>query len=410
MTDEVVNGPVPAHRNAGKAVALAVIGLGITQILGYGTLYYAFAVLEPYISREFGWPSSWSFGCLSLALLIGGLAGPWVGRFIDERGARFVMSLGSVASAIALVLLAASQNLVTFAIALTIVQVASVLVLYDAAFAGLAQVVGSKAARRAITQMTLLGGFASTVFWPFTNYLVEHVDWRSVYLIFAVIHVGLCLPLHLFVFRTVRRQNLEENGEQQEIEADHPVLEQSQGFRAMLWLIAYFCLTGFVYSSFNIHWVSALQQAGFTAAVAVGVGVLMGPSQVAIRFLDMIFGKNLHPLATAAISSALLVVALSSLAAAGAGAAGAVVFAILFGLSQGLSSIVRGTIPLALFGRIAYGARLGRISAISVTVKSSAPFVFALLIQNTGPAFAFGISAGLAVLSLLVLRLIPRPA
>ena len=159
-----------------QSIAITVIGLGITQIVGYGTLYYAFAVLEPQISHEFGWSSSWSFGCLSLALLLGGLTGPWAGRLIDRRGARLVMALGSVASAIALVLLAASQNLVTFALALIIVEVTSVLVLYDAAFAALSQAAGSKAARRAITQMTLLGGFASTVFWPITLYLNEHVE------------------------------------------------------------------------------------------------------------------------------------------------------------------------------------------------------------------------------------------
>ncbi|MGE0241155.1 MAG: MFS transporter [Parvibaculaceae bacterium] len=410
MTDDTLTGTTEPARDARWPLAVTIIGLGITQIMGYGTLYYAFAVLEPQISREFGWPSSWSFGCLSLALLLGGLAGPWAGRLIDERGARLVMALGSVASAIALVLLALSQNLVTFALALIIVEVTSVLVLYDAAFAGLSQAAGSKAARRAITQMTLLGGFASTVFWPITLYLTQHMDWRSIYLIFAGIHVVFCLPLHLLVLVKARPSHVSEAAKRQEAEPDHPVLGPTEGFRAMVWLIAYFCLTGFVYSSFNIQWVSALQQAGFTAAVAVSVGVLMGPSQVAIRFLDMIFGRNLHPLVTGAISSAFLVVALAALlASADAGLAGAAIFAILFGLSQGLSSIVRGTIPLVLFGRMGYGARLGRISAISVAVKSCAPFVFALLIENAGPVVAFGASGVLAVLSLLVLRFIPRP-
>lgn len=396
--------------NAGRVLALSIIGLGITQILGYGTLYYAFAVLEPYISREFGWPSSWSFGCLSLALLIGGLAGPLAGRLIDERGARLIMSVGSVASAIALVALAASQNLITFALALIIVEVTSVLVLYDAAFAGITQLTGSQSARRAITQMTLLGGFASTFFWPLTHFLVETMDWRSVYLIFALIHILLCLPLHLLVFRRSQQGIAAQSSPVADIDNEQPRLKPEDGLRAMLWLIAYFCFTGFVYSSFNIQWVSALQSAGFTPAVAIAVGVLMGPAQVAIRFLDMIFGKTLHPLATGAISSLLLVVALAALLLAGVGAAGAVIFAILFGLSQGLSSIVRGTIPLALFGRSGYGARLGRISAISVTVKSCAPFVFALLLENAGPVFAFAAMGALAVFSLAVLRFIPRPA
>ncbi|WP_162914020.1 MFS transporter [Taklimakanibacter lacteus] len=392
-----------------RSIAIPIIGLGVTQIVGYGTLYYAFAVLEPYISREFGWPSSWSFGCLSLALLIGGLAGPLAGRLIDERGARLIMSWGSIASSIALVALAASQNLVTFALALIIVEVTSVLVLYDAAFAAISQITGRQAARRAITQMTLLGGFASTVFWPITHLLVETMDWRSVYLVFAVVNLVLCLPLHLWVLRRTASptaNGLTLSGEDGD---ELPTLPPGQRVRAMLWLIAYFCLTGFVYSSFNIQWVSALQNAGFTPAVAVGVGVLMGPSQVAIRFLDMLFGKTLHPLATGAISSLFLIVALAALMLAGAGVAAAVVFAILFGLSQGLSSIVRGTIPLALFGRSGYGARLGRISAISVAVKSCAPFVFALFMGSAGPTVAFAVSAGLAILSLVVLRLIPRP-
>lgn len=103
MTDNSITS-VSGPASETRSIAIPIIGLGITQILGYGTLYYAFAVLEPHISREFGWPSSWSFGCLSLALLTGGLAGPFAGRFIDERGARLAMSLGSIASAIALVI------------------------------------------------------------------------------------------------------------------------------------------------------------------------------------------------------------------------------------------------------------------------------------------------------------------
>ncbi len=393
-----------------RSIAIPIIGLGITQILGYGTLYYAFAVLEPFISREFGWPSSWSFGCLSLALLIGALAAPFAGRLIDEKGARLVMSAGSVASAIALVALAAAQDLITFALALILVEVTSVLVLYDAAFAAISQITGSKTARRAITQMTLLGGLASTFFWPLTHFLVETMDWRSVYLVFAAIHLALCLPLHLLILKRAAAPAANGAAPIGETADDLPTLKPEDGMRAMLWLIAYFCLTGFVYSSFNIQWVSALQNAGFTSAVAVGVGVLMGPSQVAIRFLDMLFGRTLHPLVTGAISSLFLVVALAALMLAGAGVMAAVVFAVLFGLSQGLSSIVRGTIPLALFGRAGYGARLGRISAISVAVKSCAPFAFALLMGNAGPTIAFAISGGLAVLSLIVLRLIPRPA
>src|SRR5689334_22778160 len=176
MTESSITADDSASEST-RSIAIPILGLGVTQIVGYGALYYAFAVLEPYISREFGWQSSWSFGCLSLALLIGGFAGPFAGRLIDERGARLIMSWGSVASSVALVGLAAAQGLVTFALALIIVEVTSVFVLYDAAFAAITQITGRQAARRAITQMTLLGGFASTVFWPITHFLVEATDW-----------------------------------------------------------------------------------------------------------------------------------------------------------------------------------------------------------------------------------------
>jgi MFS family permease len=326
------------------SAAIPVVGLGITQILGYGTLYYAFAVLEPHISREFGWPSSWSFGCFSFALLAGGIAGPLAGRFVDKRGARIAMAVGSIAATLALAALAVAQDFITFLLALTALEVASTLVLYDAAFAGTSQIRGSKAARRAITQMTLLGGFASTLFWPLAHLLVENMDWRSVYLLFAVMHLSLCLPIHLLVLGKKGSQHPDDAPNLQTPETEYPLLDRAEGSRAMTWLIVYFCLIGFVHSSFSIHWVSALQQAGFTAAIAVGVGVLMGPSQVAIRFLDMIFGRNLHPLTTGAISSVFLVVALAASMLSGIGAAGAVIFAILFGMSNGLASIVKGAI------------------------------------------------------------------
>ncbi|MGL5009660.1 MAG: MFS transporter, partial [Paracoccaceae bacterium] len=171
-----------------------IIALGITQIVGYGTLYYAFGALAQPLTRDVGVTLPFAFGVFSLALFAGGLAAPFAGRAIDRHGARVVMAVGSVGAALALAALSQVQGMWGLVAAVVAVEVVSALVLYDAAFAALAQAAGAAGARRAITLMTLLGGFASTVFWPLTHVLTEALDWRATYLIFAAMHLAICLP------------------------------------------------------------------------------------------------------------------------------------------------------------------------------------------------------------------------
>ncbi|WP_372424340.1 MFS transporter [Salinarimonas chemoclinalis] len=388
-----------------------VVGLGVTQIVAYGTLYYAFAVLEPLISSEFGWSSAWSFGCFSLALLVGGLAGPFSGRLIDRRGARLALALGSIASAASLAALSQSAGLAGFLLALVAVEVASTLTQYDAAFAAISQTRGAKEARAAITQVTIFGGFASTVFWPLTHWLTMELTWREIYLAFAAVHLVLCLPLHLLVLRAARpvaTSATESAG--RAVPHEEGVLAPEHRVRGMVLVVVSFCLTGFAFSAVNVHWVGALSELGLPAALAVAAGALMGPAQVGVRVLDLVFGRRLDPVVTAGLAVCFLVGAMALLLAAGTTYAGVAAFAILFGLSQGLTSIVRGTVPLALFGRAGYGARLGRITAIRLVVTAGAPFAFALIVSSFGPAAAFATVAFLALTALGTLAAIPRPS
>lgn len=336
-----------------------------------------------------------------------GLVGIAVAILGNETAQRFGR-VGSVVSALALVALAASQELFTFGLALAVVEIASALVLYDAAFAAIAQTVGAGRARRAITQITLFGGFASTIFWPLTHVLLQSMDWRSVYLAFAAIQVLVCLPIHVFA---IGRPLVEASGADKAGEPvrpdEPPTLPRELHLQAMAWLVTSFCLSGFVFSAINVHWVSALEQTGVTAATAVAAGALMGPAQVGIRLLDMVIGPRVHPLMTAAIAAGLLLLALAVLMLSGASPVGVAAFAIFFGLGQGLTSIVRGTVPLALFGRAGYGARLGKIAAIRLVVTSVAPFVFAMAV-GISPWIAFGAAAALSALSLAALLFVPR--
>ncbi|MDP3603678.1 MAG: MFS transporter, partial [Bosea sp. (in: a-proteobacteria)] len=172
-----------------------IVALGATQVAGYGTLYYTFAVLAPEMTKSFGWAPEWTYGAFAAGLLAGGLAAPFSGQLIDRFGTRAMMSLGSVLAAAALYGLSQARDPVSFYVAMIAVETVATLVLYDAAFTALTQAEGA-GARRAISKLTLIGGFASTLFWPLTTALLAHYDWRSIYQLYAIGYLALCLPLH----------------------------------------------------------------------------------------------------------------------------------------------------------------------------------------------------------------------
>ena len=175
-----------------------ILALGVTQVIGYGALYYAFAVLAPAMTASFGWSPEWTYGGFAVGLLAGGFAAPVAGRLIDLYGTRLVMSVGSGLAGLALLALAEARGPVGYFAAMIALEIVSTMVLYDAAFAALTQARGA-GARRAISQLTLIGGFASTLFWPLTTMLLGQLDWREIYRIYAVLQFALCVPLHLFL-------------------------------------------------------------------------------------------------------------------------------------------------------------------------------------------------------------------
>ena len=349
-----------------------ILALGVTQILGYGTLYYSFAVLAPGIAMDLGMGLPLVFGLFSAALMLGGLGAPFAGRMIDRHGARAVLILGSVASAAALAVLSRAQGAAGLATGLLAIELAALMATYDAAFAALTQVVGRSAARRAITTMTLLGGFASTVFWPLTGLLADTEGWRMTLLIFAGLHLVLGLPLHLSLPRPDLVSLPETTGDGSAPLA-HPPLPPEAQRAAMRRVTAAFALSGFVYSAATACWVILFERLGHDAGAAVLAGTLMGPAQVAVRVLDMGFGQRLHPVTTTLVSGGLLMLALSVLGLLPGVMAAGMVFALTFGLSQGLVSIVRGTVPLTLFGPAGFGARLGHLARARMIAAALAP-------------------------------------
>ncbi|AMJ61016.1 MFS transporter [Bosea sp. PAMC 26642] len=377
----VPTAPLPS-RGAGALPLIAA--LGVTQVIGYGALYYAFAVLAPRMTASFGWAPEWTYGGLALGLLAGGIAAPTTGRLIDRHGTRLVMSIGSALAGLSLLALAEARGPVGYFSAMIALEVVSTMVLYDAAFAALTQARGA-GARRAISQLTLIGGFASTLFWPLTTTLLSQFDWRDIYRTYAVFQFGLCVPLHLFLLPGQARRSASA-APPRPLGGGAPrmYLEGDARRSAFLLLALAFSLQGFVVSALSIHMLTMLQGLGLSAAVAVTIGAMVGPSQVAGRLVEMLFGAALEPVTTAWTSAVLMPLGLLLLLFGGTTPTLAGLFAIAFGISMGLASIVRGTVPLQLFGPAGYGAMLGKLSAPGLAVRAAAPLVFAVLIERAG--------------------------
>ena len=360
--------------------------LGVSQIICYGTLYYAFALVAPLVAETLSVDLAWIFGAFSLGLLVGGLAAPLTGRLIDRMGGRWSLAAGSVLCALALLGLSQSNGWLWFALGLIAVEVASTLTLYDATFAAVSQVRHPKETRKAITQITLFGGFASTMFWPVTHQLLQHLTWRDVYMAFAVLHLVICLPIHLWALQP----QVTDAGEG---ENDHTAPPESQSLPlevqrpAMLLLVTSFCLTGFIYAALNVHWVESFAALGAATGVAVAAGALMGPAQVAVRVIDLLVGQQMHPVSSAMMAGGFMVLAIAPMLVFAPNVFLLSMFAMFFGLSQGLTSIVRGTVPLALFGRDGYAARLGDLASLRLVITSAAPFVFATSVAMLGIVF-----------------------
>jgi len=386
----------------------AIVGLGLTQNIGYGTLYYSFSILAPSMARDFSVSNEWIFGALSVALLAGGFLAPWLGRLIDRYGAGRVMTVGSVLAATALVACSISPNAVAFAATLTVIEVAANLVQYGAAFALLVQL-APNVAQRSITYLTLIAGFASTIFWPITTSLQQWLTWQQVYLLFACLHLVLCMPVHFMLARAiavnVRRRSA--NGSSTAITAG--TLPKHLRRKGFLFLLIGLSLQSLIAAAILVHMVPMLGSLGLAGSAAF-IGAMFGPSQVASRLINMIGGKNLAPIKLAIISASLMALAVTFLMLGAPFIAAAFMFACLFGFGNGLFSIVSGTLPLSLFGSEGYGAMQGKIMSARLIVSATAPFAMALAMNLLGVKVSLTIVVVCGVLSLVAFGLLIRLA
>jgi hypothetical protein len=382
----------------------AVLVLGITQILAWGILFYPPVLMMPLIAADRGWSLSFSMAGFSLALLVAGFVAPTIGGWIDRFGGHVVMACGSLIGALGIVLLTYAAHPVAYLGVWVILGVAIASNLYDPAFATLGRIFGM-GARRPITILTLAGGFASTASWPATQVALTFTDWRGTYLLFAAVLVLVAAPLHAFALPRTRAQP---DATTTQASALPSKFVPATGLTFFL-VAAGFAVYAFVPSGLAAHLLAMFGRAGIDPATAVIIGALFGPSQVAARICELAFGGNMHPLNLARVSVALLLCGFALLALFGFALPAAIAFAVMFGAANGLLTIARGAVPLALFGATGYGRVLGRIAKPFQAMQAVAPLALALVVERAGDSVALAVTAAFALVAMLCFVAIRRP-
>ena len=373
----------PPNERRRQVPASAIWAFGVTQIVGYGTLFYSYSILAPAVADELGWSQQWVFAILSASLLASAVLAPIAGHWADRFGAGRLLVPGSWRPRRRLLFCALAPGRFGFAIGVLAMQLASCFVLYSTAFVAIVQL-GGRDAQRSITHLTLIAGFASTLFWPLTTALHEHFGWREIFAIFAVLNLGLCLPIHAWLARlraahaagptTKRRSQLPTSVGPPTRTSWSPVF---------VLMLAGFAVEGFVLSAILVHMVPLTAAVGLGAA-GVFVASLFGPSQVASRLINMLFGRGVPQTWLALGATGALAAGLAVLLADRAVDPRRSPVRVLFGFGSGLMSIVGGTLPLELFGRAGYGAHVGWITAARQFSSAFAPFGLTFMMAAVG--------------------------
>ena len=350
---------------------LVIGALGVAQTLAWGSSYYLPAILAGPISAGVGVPQSWVFAAFSGALLLAAFAGPAVGRIVDRHGGGGVLAASNIVLAAGLVALAAANGPILLFAAWAVLGVAMALGLYDTASA-LTALYGHDA-RGPITGITLIAGFASTVSWPLTTVLNGSLGWRETLLVWAMLNLVLGLPLNLLLPYRQRTAPIAH------------ARDRSIGwkpYREMFLLAFVFAAAWFVTGAMAAHLPRLLEVCGASPLQAVAAAALVGPAQVVARLVEFFLLRRSHPLVPARLAALLHPVGALILAAVGPAAAAA--FAIFYGAGNGLLTIARGTVPLAVFGPHGYGERTGLLGAPARAAQALAPLLFGILLDAMG--------------------------
>lgn len=378
--------------------------LGTAQTLAWASSYYLPAMLAVPMASELGVSAPAVYAAFSGAMVASALVGPWAGQAIDRHGGRIVLVSTSLLFALGLAMLGLAQGLWTMVAAWLVLGVAMGSGLYEAAFSSLVRLYGHHA-RSAITGITLIAGFASTVGWPLSAWMEAQFGWRGACFGWAAMHLLIGLPLNAWLPTVQGAAKMQSAAASDPTQADSVSASQPnrQAFTTAL-LAFVFAATWFISTAMATHLPRILESAGATLATAVAIGALIGPAQVAGRLLEFGLLRRVHPLVSARLAALAHPVGVVVLLAAGPAMAS--VFATLHGAGNGILTIAKGTLPLALFGASGYGARQGWLMMPARVTQALAPLAFGLALDAWG-ANALWLSGGIglaAYVALMMLR------
>ena len=382
---------------------VTITALGIAQILGWGTSFYFLAVLAPPIVADTGWSLAFVVSGTSIGLLVAGMIAPKVGAIIDRHGGRPVLAASSLMYAAGLLCIGLAPNLPAYLFGWVVLGGGMGTGLYDAVFAALGKLYG-RDARAPITNLTLFGGFASTVCWPLSAFLAENFGWRSACLVYAALHLLVCLPLQMAVMPPLAKSPPQKPDEVATgLAAPSRTASPANERLILLLLASVLTLAASIGSIVIVHMMIFLQERGASFALAVSLGTLFGPAQVGARAVERMFGSSYHPIWTMIASCLLMFAGLIMLVG---GAPLLWLTLLIYGGGYGIMWIARGTLPLALFGPERYATLVGRLAFPSLLAQALAPSAGALLIEHYGADATMAVLAALAALNVLLIAVL----
>jgi len=386
-----------------RAIPLAIVGLGFTQIVGWGTTYLMPSVLGRQLQDALGLSAELVFAGITVMFALSAVCSPRIGRIVDRLGARSLMTAGSVIYALSLVGLAAAQGPVSYFACWALMGIASALALSTPSSIAIVQIAGPRS-RQAIALLTIIGGMASTVFWPLTGVLDAAVGWRETLLLYAAIHLFACVPIHWLI---LPRRPPTHPVASSTAPATSAVAPEDQ-HRVYLLLAISLSFGAFVFTGVQLQMIEMLRGVGHSPATALLLGSLIGPSQVGIRIFELLFGHRYSIMKSAVFGSLMLPIGLGLGLLAGQVFVVALFMVATYGMSNGLKAVQRATLPLALFGRAQFGAYMGRLALPQGIVAAVSPPIMAAVMSRFGTAGALWLSFAFATISLIAMILLAR--
>lgn len=351
-----------------------VTALGIGQICSWGSLYYSFPLIAEAMGAELGWSKPDLYGAATLGLMLAALVAYPVGVAVDRGYGRWVMGLSSLAAGGLLLLWSQVTSLLAFYVLVGGIGALQAATLYEPAFAVVARRVGPGHSRAGITALTLWGGFASTVFIPLVQWLLNHWGWREALMALAAVNVLICASAYLLFISPARDAKPASDATPDEQRERNRLAVREALHRPVFWALLV-SLTAYaaMFSAFTFHMYPLLRERGIDTASVVQAIALIGPAQVAGRVVISLFGARASMRAVGTAVVTIFPLAFGALAFLRADFLTVAAVCVVYGGANGIFTIVRGMVVPEMLSRHAYGAINGLLTVPMTLARAAAP-------------------------------------